>query len=442
MVLLVNYVFIESDTEVAAFRCKSHSFFPSQRRRLSTSPFKLNSAFGYCVDCGVSHTLPSTPEARDAALELVALLERSPSLCLDLVQTTSSSTRTNFVDPHHLFKQDNETTPFLTSQDLEALPTTLWTEQRGKMIGVLVCELNHTSRKSRPPTKIVLIAFAGAVGGRWDIPGWVPAIGITKDEPIEWTAVQYQVAQLSQQMKQVEFQLQQYQHQDDPISNRDAKLAQLKDDWSRLRDHRVEASRQALAIYRDQQNVTNFKQIRNNQSNPYRTLESIYLESIQFQQQRQQDTLLLQHKEQTENVCSNQIRESRRARKRRRRRPGHMAPIPKGMPVGVGDCCATKLLAFCSHYNRHSKEAVLKPVGIAEVFFGTSRQTQQARDPKSLLDVATKTDPASTTISGRSKQVKTLVQNDGTFFDACKLRCQPVLGFLLCGLDDMSQAIK
>jgi hypothetical protein len=238
-------------------------------------------------------------------------------------------------------------------------------------------------------------------------------------------------------MNQLEIQVLQHDS-----SNPDAKLAQLQDDWSRLRDHRVEASRQALAIYRDHQNVTNFKQIiHNNQSNhPYRTLESIYLESIQFQQ-RQQVTLL-QNKEQIENV-SNQS-ESRRARKRRRRRPGRMAPIiPKGMPVGVGDCCATKLLAFCSHYNRHSEEAVLKPVGIAEVFFGTSRQTQQARDPKSLLNaVTTKTDPAAATISGRSKQVKTLVQNDGTFFDACTLRCQPVLGFLLCGLDNMSQAMK
>jgi hypothetical protein len=37
----------------------------------------------------------------------------------------------------------------------------------------------------------------------------------------------------------------------------------------------------------------------------------------------------------------------------------------------------------------------------------------------------------------RTKQVSTLVKNDGVFFDACELRCQPVLGFMMCGVQDM-----
>ena len=62
------------------------------------------------------------------------------------------------------------------------------------------------------------------------------------------------------------------------------------------------------------------------------------------------------------------------------------------MPSGVGDCATTKLLAEAGRRN-------LRPYSIAEIFVG---------------DAATK--------------------NNGLFYDACKERCEPVLGFMLCGL--------
>lgn len=66
-----------------------------------------------------------------------------------------------------------------------------------------------------------------------------------------------------------------------------------------------------------------------------------------------------------------------------------------GIPAGVGDCCAPKLL-------NQAVTLGLKPVSVAEFYWGGENR------------------------SGRKKP--------GQFFQACEEKCQPILGFLLCGL--------
>jgi hypothetical protein len=66
----------------------------------------------------------------------------------------------------------------------------------------------------------------------------------------------------------------------------------------------------------------------------------------------------------------------------------------KNVPIGTGDCCAPKLL-------NHAAKNGLSPVSIAEFFWGKE------------------------TVSGDRVQ--------GAFYGACAERCQPLLGFLLCG---------
>lgn len=66
-----------------------------------------------------------------------------------------------------------------------------------------------------------------------------------------------------------------------------------------------------------------------------------------------------------------------------------------GIPAGVGDCCAPKLL----------NQAVvlgLRPISVAEFYWGGENR------------------------SGRKRP--------GQFFEACEEKCQPIMGFLLCGL--------
>jgi hypothetical protein len=67
-----------------------------------------------------------------------------------------------------------------------------------------------------------------------------------------------------------------------------------------------------------------------------------------------------------------------------------------GIPGGVGECCAPKLL-------NHAAITGLKPISIAEFYWG---------GPKGA--------------SGRKQ---------GMFYPSCEQRCQPILGFMLCGLD-------
>ncbi len=68
--------------------------------------------------------------------------------------------------------------------------------------------------------------------------------------------------------------------------------------------------------------------------------------------------------------------------------------LPKGIPTGTGDCCAPKLL------NEAARRG-LKPKGLAEFFWGreNSSGTKQHRQ----------------------------------FYSCCETKCQPILGFLLCG---------
>lgn len=69
--------------------------------------------------------------------------------------------------------------------------------------------------------------------------------------------------------------------------------------------------------------------------------------------------------------------------------------IKKGIPNGTGDCCAPKLLNYAAKNN-------LKPISIAEFYWG-------------------KTSPSGNKI-------------EGNFYSSCTDKCQPLLGFMLCGI--------
>lgn len=71
--------------------------------------------------------------------------------------------------------------------------------------------------------------------------------------------------------------------------------------------------------------------------------------------------------------------------------------LPGSIPGGVGECCAPKLL-------NHAARLGLRPVGIAEFYWGVA-----------------------TPSGGRQS---------GEFYPCCETRCRPILGFLLCGVQN------
>jgi hypothetical protein len=75
------------------------------------------------------------------------------------------------------------------------------------------------------------------------------------------------------------------------------------------------------------------------------------------------------------------------------------ASAKENITSGVGECCAPKLLNCAARSG-------LTPVGIAEFYWGGSNK------------------------SGSRKP--------GEFYPCCETRCQPILGFMLCGLNDES----
>lgn len=68
---------------------------------------------------------------------------------------------------------------------------------------------------------------------------------------------------------------------------------------------------------------------------------------------------------------------------------------------GMGECCAPKLL-------NHAARNGLRPLGLAEFYWGDDGDGESR-------------------VSSRVS---------GEFYPNCEARCQPILGFLLCGLDD------
>lgn len=69
-----------------------------------------------------------------------------------------------------------------------------------------------------------------------------------------------------------------------------------------------------------------------------------------------------------------------------------------GMPTGTGDCCAPKL------FNLAARQGLI-PLGIAEFYWGRENRS-----------------------GGRQH---------GRFYPSCREKCAPILGFMLCGLEEL-----
>lgn len=78
-------------------------------------------------------------------------------------------------------------------------------------------------------------------------------------------------------------------------------------------------------------------------------------------------------------------------------------PEGSGIPTGTGDCCAPKLLNFAAIHG-------LRPIALAEFFWGKTNRSAS--------------------------------RHQGYFYPACKNKCGPILGFLLCGLQELKHQKK
>jgi hypothetical protein len=78
-------------------------------------------------------------------------------------------------------------------------------------------------------------------------------------------------------------------------------------------------------------------------------------------------------------------------------------PNGRGIPTGTGDCCAPKLLNYAAIHG-------LQPLGLAEFYWGKTNRSAS--------------------------------RHEGQFYLACEGKCRPILGFLLCGIQEQRTACR
>lgn len=243
------------------------------------------SCFGYCNDCGKVHTLP----ADGAVVHCYALMDQ-----------LRKHRRMDFEVPLA------EANPLL-STDI------LYSEMRGRMFGILVCE-DHMGNE------VVLRAFSSRHNGVWNIANWVPPL-------VDEHAFVATVADGNVGIH--------------PLTDLIQTLPVGSPEWKERVAERKVVSHGILARLYALYEVWNFREEK-------RSLEDAF-------------------------------------------------NVKKGIPVGTGDCCAPKLL---NHAARHQ----LKPLSLAEFFWGRE------------------------TASGQ--------RIEGGFYPSCTDKCQPLLGYMLCGAED------
>ncbi|UZP67055.1 hypothetical protein N1030_15805 [Desulfovibrio mangrovi] len=72
-------------------------------------------------------------------------------------------------------------------------------------------------------------------------------------------------------------------------------------------------------------------------------------------------------------------------------------PAGRGVPTGTGDCCAPKLLQYAMQHN-------MTPLGLAEFYWG--------------------------------RESRSGARQHGEFYPSCQDKCYPILGYMLCGLEE------
>jgi hypothetical protein len=131
---------------------------------------------GHCTRCNVRHSIPTTEDAIQAALDLRRRMTSTGRIDIDELSPNYQD------DDYDLLN------PFLSTDQLY--------QRRGKMFGVLLCHsANDTS------TIIVLKAYAGKLGGQWNLPGWAPIIGRTPESLPIYCRLRDEVTELFQQIE-------------------------------------------------------------------------------------------------------------------------------------------------------------------------------------------------------------------------------------------------
>ena len=193
---------------------------------------------GYCSRCNTHHVLPTTEEAKKAALDLRDRMIRSGRIDIDELpaEIRTKLLRGGDGGDNNNFEGQNGDSHRQVGLD-PSLATERLYERRGKMFGVLVCQapgnsssINPTmtttrGSKSKQNTHgqystpsmvhhkgnvVILKAYAGKLGDQWNQPGWAPLVGKVPESIPEFRRISTEVSGLFERIDSLS---QQQQHQ-------------------------------------------------------------------------------------------------------------------------------------------------------------------------------------------------------------------------------------
>lgn len=141
------------------------------------SLLQTNSALfsGHCTRCNARHSIPTTDDAIQAALDLRRRMVATGRIDIDELS------------PNY---QNEDLNPSLSIDQLY--------QRRGKMFGVLLCQ--HSANDT---SITILKAYAGKMGGQWNLPGWAPIVGQTPESLPVYCRLRDEVTQLFQRIEDI-----------------------------------------------------------------------------------------------------------------------------------------------------------------------------------------------------------------------------------------------
>lgn len=263
--------------------------------------------------------------------------------------------------------------------------------REGKMYGVLLVETATGDRQ-------VLKAFSGLLNGKSFVEGWVPSIEGRNQIALAEARTLEQLEKIKQKIIQLHTipERQQYQHHSQEFEQKLQALSEIHYQRKQERQQkRQQTNDQEIIVTLDKQSQKDgierrrLKQQRDDILKPLKQIiEQADLEIQALKRHRKVLSQQLQAQMNTVYHLTNFAGESR-----------SLDQLLSTLPTGTGECCAPKLLHYAATQG-------LKPLAMAEFWWGAS--------------------------SANGDRMA------GEFYGACVDRCQPIMGFLLSGLSQVS----
>jgi tRNA pseudouridine32 synthase / 23S rRNA pseudouridine746 synthase len=269
--------------------------------------------------------------------------------------------------------------------------------REGKMYGILIVELPDGEQK-------ILKAFSGLLNGNSQVDGWVPPISGRDEVQLDEHQTLLKLEAIKQEiiaLKQIP-EREQYKTIALELEVRSQNLKQLHQQRKQQR-HQKRITRETLVLELEQLDAESrqdgieyklLKQKINRQLHPIKQIIEVADQHIlELKQSRKELSRQLQAQMHATYSLTNFLGISQTLRQL----------MPLALPTGTGDCCAPKLLHYAAIHN-------FKPLAMAEFWWGDSSVTGD--------------------------------KIAGNFYSACAERCQPIMGFLLSGIEENKDSEK